>query len=93
MSMGSVLIVLMVLGFVLQLYGFVWLLILAFKEHVLWGVGSLLITPVMWVYAILHWRDAKFAALVHFAGLACFIPAAVWLSLSDSVGPGAHGPV
>ncbi|MFD1297337.1 hypothetical protein ACFQ4Q_11920 [Lysobacter gummosus] len=80
MSLGYFFIVLIIVGIGVQLYGFIWLLVLAFKQNLWWGLGSLFITPVLWVYAILHWRDTKPAALTYFIGFLCTAATAVWLS-------------
>lgn len=57
--MGSIGFMLMVVGLIAAAIGDIWILVLAFEEDILWGLGSLLLPVVALVYAALHWEDAK----------------------------------
>lgn len=46
-------------GSVTILVANIWFLILAFKEHILWGLACLLISPVSLFFLIVHWKEAK----------------------------------
>jgi hypothetical protein len=48
-----------------------WLLVIAFRESVGWGLGSMFLPFVSWIFVILHWDDAKRPFLMHlgFAGV------------------------
>jgi hypothetical protein len=46
-------------GLGLILIGFVFFLIAAFRESVLWGLGVLFLSPVSLVFLIVHWDRAK----------------------------------
>jgi hypothetical protein len=56
-------------GLLLLLYALVWLLGLAFAQGPLWGWASLLLPPVLLLFALRFWRKSRNAVLL--AGLAC----------------------
>ena len=51
--------IVMVLGVAISAIGGIWLLITAFQESVMWGIGCLLFSPASLVFIIMHWDDAK----------------------------------
>jgi len=67
--MATIGIVLMIVGFLVALVGGIGILIEAFKEHVLWGIGSLLFSPVSLVFVILHWDRAGKPFLLNLGGV------------------------
>ena len=55
-TLGMVLIVLALLvGFV----SYIWRMVLAFQQSLVWGLGSLLFTPLILVFGLLHWSKTK----------------------------------
>ena len=49
--------ILPVLGVVLYVGGWLWTVVIAFKESLPWGVGTLLI-PIVWLFYLLsRWRE------------------------------------
>jgi hypothetical protein len=59
-------IVLAVLLSLLALASFVWLVIVAFKQHVGWGLAVFFLSPIAsLVFAIMHWAKAKVPFLVN----------------------------
>lgn len=64
---------LVIAGAVLYLIGGFWLLIKAFQESILWGLGSLFIPLVGLFFAILHWADCKKPFLYGVLGLGLII--------------------
>lgn len=58
-----------IIGAILLLVGYVWLLILAFSESVLWGVGSLLCGLVALIFGVTRWPETKVPVLLYAAGL------------------------
>ena len=67
---------LLIVGMIMSLVGGIWLLVVAFKESIWWGLGSLLIGPVALVFAIVHWQVAKKPFLISLAGgVLCIIAA------------------
>ena len=60
--------ILFVVGGTLALIGGIWLLVVAFQESVLWGLGCLLFSPISIVFVIMHWEEARTPFLVQLAG-------------------------
>lgn len=63
-------VVILVIGAIIALVGGFMLLIEAFRESVLWGIGSLLFNPVSLIFLILHWDVAKKPFFIQLGGLA-----------------------
>ena len=59
---------LMGLGGIVGLVGGIWLLVIAFKEHVGWGLACIFIPGAALVFAIMKWKLAKTAFLIALAG-------------------------
>lgn len=53
-----------VLG-IIALVSFIWTVVIAFKEHILWGFGCLFVPLVIIVFGIMHWDKAKKPFLVY----------------------------
>ncbi|HEY9135887.1 MAG TPA: excalibur calcium-binding domain-containing protein [Pseudomonadales bacterium] len=51
--------ILLYAGLGIFIIGGIGLLIAAFRTHILWGLGVLLLAPVAIIYLIVHWQDAK----------------------------------
>ena len=60
--------VLLIVGAVIALVGGVWILIKAFRESIIWGIGSLLFWPVQIVFVLMHWDDTKKPFFISVAG-------------------------
>jgi hypothetical protein len=58
------------LGGLIALVGAIWLLVVAFKKSVWWGLGSLLIPFVSLVFVILNWQDSKSPFFTQIVGVA-----------------------
>jgi signal peptidase I len=58
----------LIAGAVVWLVGAVWFLVVAFRQHVLWGLGSLFVPFVALVFLIMHWRKALLPAGVYLLG-------------------------
>ena len=58
------------IGIGMVFIGGIGLLIAAFRESILWGLGCLFLSPVSLIFLILHWRDAKNPFFLQLAGLA-----------------------
>ncbi|MBI2919832.1 MAG: hypothetical protein HYY18_01970 [Planctomycetes bacterium] len=61
-----------IIGLVIMLVGGIWLLIEAFKESVLWGLGCLFIPIVSLIFVILHWDKAGKPFLIQVVGAVLF---------------------
>lgn len=57
-------VLLLLMGAVTALIGYVWILIKAWTESVPWGVGVLLFSPLALVYGILKWEETKVPVIV-----------------------------
>ena len=75
--------ILIVVGGALYLIGIIWLLIKAFQESILWGLGSLLIPFVGLIFAILHWAECKKPFFYALAGLVLLILGGVMAPHTD----------
>ena len=62
-------VILLYLGALLMIVGGIWLLVVAFKKSVWWGLGSLLIPFVSLIFVIMNWQVAKKPFLIQLAGV------------------------
>ena len=69
--------ILTVLGFIVMAVGGIWILIEAFKESALWGIGCILFNPVSLIFVIMHWDVAKKPFFINLAGIAIMILGAI----------------
>ena len=65
--------ILIVLGLIVAAVGGIWILIEAFKENVLWGIGCILFNPISLFFVILHWDVAKKPFFINLAGAAIML--------------------
>jgi hypothetical protein len=63
------------LGLVICIVTGIWLLVLAFKTSVWWGLGSLIIPFVSLIFVFMHWQVAKRPFLISLAGVALVVVA------------------
>lgn len=61
--------IIIVIGVVVFIIGGIMLLIEAFKESTLWGIGCLLVNPVSIIFLILHWDVSKKPFFIQISGL------------------------
>jgi hypothetical protein len=59
---------LIVLGLIALLVGWVWLLVAAFVESVLWGVATLLFSPIGLIFGLLQWPEFKVPMFLYIGG-------------------------
>ena|GEM_PF-1936463 len=59
MGLSAGMLGLMLLLSIVTLVSFIWTLVIAFKENILWGLGSLFVPLVIIVFGIMHWDKAK----------------------------------
>ena len=65
--------ILFIIGMITGLiYGII-LLVKAFQTHILWGVGSLLLSPVMLIFVIMNWDEAKKPFLMNMVATALIV--------------------
>ncbi len=71
--MGVIGIALIALGFVAAIVGGIWLLVLAFRESIWWGLGSIFVPFVSLIFVITHWQVAKRPFLISMGGAVLLI--------------------
>jgi hypothetical protein len=65
--------IIFLVGSLVSFVGGIMVLIKAFQESLLWGIGSLLIPFVLLIFAILNWNEAKQGFLVLVGGTVAMI--------------------
>jgi hypothetical protein len=59
-------------AYLLCFLGGLWIVVLAWQEGILWGIGCLLFPLLQLVYVALNWKKTKSAFFLLLAGLAAF---------------------
>lgn len=66
--------ILSILGFLAFLIGWVWILVLAFKEHIGWGLAVFFFSPLISViYGFMRWGTCKIPLIIHIVGFVLLI--------------------
>ena len=65
--------VLAILGVILALVGGIGILIAAFRESVVWGIGCLLLPIISIIFVIMHWEETKKPFLLKIAGIVLLV--------------------
>jgi len=60
--------ILTVIGYIVMAAGGIWILVLAFQDSVMWGLGCLRIPIVQLIFAFTHWEDSKIPFLIQVGG-------------------------
>jgi len=60
-------------GILIAIVGGIWLLVVAFRESLLWGLACLVVPIVMLLFVATHWSESKTPFLVQVAGWALFL--------------------
>ena len=68
---------LLIVGAIISLVGGIWLLVVAFKESVWWGLGSFFLPFVSLIFVVMHWQVAKKPFLISLAGAVLCVIAAM----------------
>ncbi len=68
--MDAVGIGLIILGFVLSAVGNIWIIILAFRKHIGWGIATLLLPFVGFVFVCMNWNQAGKPFLIYLLSIA-----------------------
>ena len=86
--------ILMIAGGIIALVYWIFILVNAFKESILWGLGSLFISIVGLIYVIMHWELNKKPFLRYLAGAVIAIIGAVLMSMgAEGLESGVPVPV
>jgi hypothetical protein len=67
--MGALATLLVLIGWLIVLVAGIMLLIVAFKEHILWGLGCLFIPIVSIIFIIINWDKSKNAFFTWIVGV------------------------
>jgi hypothetical protein len=70
---------LVVIGFGLLLIGGLWVVVNAFKESILWGLGALFVPFVSLFFIIKHWDENKLPFFVQLGGLVIYVAGAMMI--------------
>ena len=74
------------IGMGLGLLGGIWLLIVAFKVRIWWGLGSLFIPLVSLIFVVLHWSVAKTPFLISLVSVVMIIAGTFMTGMVSSAG-------
>ena len=75
--MGTVGMIIWIIGAIISVFGGIWLLVVAFRQTIWWGLGSLFIPIVALVFLIMHWGDAAKPFFVSLLGAVIMIVVAI----------------
>jgi hypothetical protein len=75
--MGTLGTILSGLGGLAALVGTIWIVVIAFKESIAWGIGSFLCFIVLLIYVAQHWEATKKPFLIWVGGVALTVVARV----------------
>ena len=65
--------IIIIIGAIVMIVGGIMLLIVAFKESIWWGLGSIFIPFVALIFVIMHWQKSKKAFFIWLAGFVVYI--------------------
>ena len=70
--MGEILITVVliggIIGVIAMLISWIWVVVIAFRESIGWGIGSLLLNPIALIYALMNRDRCKRPLLLFSAG-------------------------
>ena len=72
--------VILSVGLILAFVGGIMILINAFKQNVLWGIGCLVVPFLMPIYAFMHWDKNKQFFGIWFSGFLCYVGALIYFA-------------
>lgn len=72
--MGTLLVI---IGLIIAIVAGIWLLIVAFQESILWGLGSILLPIITLIFVVVHWDVAKKPFLIQMVGTLLMIVGAM----------------
>jgi hypothetical protein len=57
------------IGVLMYTIGSIWVLVLAFRRHIGWGLASLLIPFVLLVFGVMNWSETQEGMMLTFVGM------------------------
>jgi hypothetical protein len=80
-------VILMVVGGIVALGGGIWFLVVAFRQHVLWGLGCFFVPFVSLIFLIMYWRNVWKPFVVQLGGAMVFVVGSVINAIASGAGP------
>lgn len=77
--METVGMIIFIIGALISLIGGIWFLVVAFRQSIWWGLGSIFIPFVSLIFLIIHWGDAKKPFFVSLLGAVIIVAVAILL--------------
>lgn len=68
--------ILLFIGLAIVFIGSIGFLIAAFKESVWWLIGCIILSPIAFVFLLLHWQKAKNPFFLQLIGIAVIVTGA-----------------
>src|SRR5438046_1572795 len=65
--------IIVIIGYIVAIVGMIMILIQAFQESVIWGIGCLLVPFVALIFVAMHWEETKKGFLLQLAGVALIV--------------------
>jgi hypothetical protein len=62
-----------IIGVLLYLVGWVWLMVAGFIESVPWGIGTFFLSPIGLVFSLFHWPEYKVPTFLYIAGVVLYV--------------------
>jgi hypothetical protein len=75
--MGTVGMIIWIIGAIISAIGGIWFLVVAFRQSIWWGLGSLFIPFVSIIFLILHWSNAAKPFFVSLLGVVIMVVVAI----------------
>ena len=83
--MGILETILFFAGVILAFVGWIWILVIAFKESLVWGLCSLFIPFVVLIFAFMHWEECKKPFGIYVAGVLFYVGAIVFFAEEEAI--------
>lgn len=75
--METVGMIIWIIGAIISVIGGIWFLVVAFRQSIWWGLGSLFIPLVSIIFLILHWGEAAKPFFVSLLGVVIMVVVAI----------------
>ena len=62
-----------ILGLLIGLVGWVWLVLAGFVENFIWGIGIIVFSPLCLVFSLLNWPEYKVPTFLYVGGIGLYL--------------------
>lgn len=76
--------ILLVIGVLISAVGSIWLLIEAFQESILWGLGCVFVPFIPLIFLVMHWSKCAKPSLIMLVGTALGIIGVVLVGIGNA---------